>query len=54
MPELSGVIQVTLGANHSCALTGVGQVFCWGDNQQAQLGTGNIQPAKGPLAVHID
>jgi alpha-tubulin suppressor-like RCC1 family protein len=54
IPELSGVIQVTLGANHSCALTGVGQVFCWGDNQQAQLGTGNIQPAKGPLAVHID
>lgn len=37
----SGVIQVTAGTIHSCALTASGSVLCWGYNGTGQLGIGN-------------
>jgi alpha-tubulin suppressor-like RCC1 family protein len=36
---LTGVTQLALGVNHSCALLGSGQVRCWGFNDAGQLGT---------------
>ena len=43
----AGVVDVTAGDDHSCALrTDEGTVMCWGDNSQGQLGYPNV-PAVG-------
>jgi Regulator of chromosome condensation (RCC1) repeat len=36
---LTGVLQLSGGARHMCALT-IGAVFCWGNNDLGQLGNG--------------
>lgn len=33
--------QVSGGANHTCAVTTADQAYCWGYNQEGQLGTGS-------------
>ncbi|HYV66245.1 MAG TPA: hypothetical protein VE964_08370 [Myxococcales bacterium] len=43
---LNGVRSLALGATHSCAQTGDGLVYCWGNNSNFQIG---IQG--GPLTV---
>jgi alpha-tubulin suppressor-like RCC1 family protein len=44
---------VALGMNHSCGLTTVGNVFCWGDDLYGQLGngTGSTSPVTLPVAI---
>lgn len=42
-------VEVASGENHSCARRGSGQVACWGDNNDGQLGT----LAEGPLATPV-
>ncbi|MFO8072784.1 MAG: hypothetical protein R6V85_13005 [Polyangia bacterium] len=36
------IVEVVLGSEHTCALSGDGRVFCWGYNQRGQVGTGEI------------
>lgn len=48
----SGVVAVsTTGANVSCALLNTGEVKCWGNGQQYQLGNGSVANAFTPGSV---
>ena len=42
----SGVQAITTGENHTCALSIVGEIWCWGNNTEGQLGIGitDMQP----------
>lgn len=37
--------QIATGLNHTCALTVLGDVYCWGENTEGQLGIGTISPS---------
>ncbi len=40
--DLSGVIAVTAGLVHTCALLGDGTVWCWGDNSPTPVAVGGL------------
>ena len=48
---LSNVHLVTGGLNHSCALNRNGQAFCWGRNENGQLGNGSNTDRSTPVSV---
>ncbi|WP_052548755.1 DUF4215 domain-containing protein [Enhygromyxa salina] len=37
------IVQLTAGSQHTCILTEVGDVVCWGRNDHGQLGYGHVQ-----------
>lgn len=37
----SGVVQVSAGAHHACAVLTTGEVMCWGQNSYGQIGKGD-------------
>ena len=47
----SGVLQVALGKEHSCALISGGAVKCWGSNDNFQLGSVDIFDRLSPTEV---
>ncbi len=46
-----GMRAVTTGGRHACALSAVGGMVCWGDNQFGQLGDGSTQSSLKPVEV---
>ncbi len=47
------VAQMATGVTHSCALTTTGQMMCWGENGQGQIGDGNTSDAQDPTPVDL-
>lgn len=43
---------VAAGYKHTCALTTIGNVYCWGENQQGQLGTDKVFTSATALRVN--
>jgi alpha-tubulin suppressor-like RCC1 family protein len=48
---LSGVVQISVGAAHACALLKGGTVECWGENYLEQLGNGSTTNSPTPVVV---
>lgn len=47
------VLQISVGAQHSMALTSTGQAFAWGSNAHGQLALGDLDPRKSPCSIHV-
>jgi len=47
------VAQIVTGQTHSCALSITGQLYCWGENGQGQIGDGTMSDAQDPTPVDI-
>ena len=51
--NLSDIVQVTAGEEHTCALNAIGKVLCWGKDNVGQLGNGSITGDKNySIYVH--
>jgi alpha-tubulin suppressor-like RCC1 family protein len=46
--------EVAAGADHTCARTFAGEVYCWGGNDRGQLGDGTQIDRKKPVRVKLD
>jgi alpha-tubulin suppressor-like RCC1 family protein len=51
LPPLTGVLQVSAGGNHTCAIAAGGGVQCWGFNAQGQLGDATTGNRPAPVGV---
>ena len=43
--------QISAGDEHSCGVTFSGRVYCWGYNQQGQVGNASLVDTRAPTAV---
>lgn len=50
---LTGVVRVSAGSSHSCALLGTGHVKCWGAGELGQLGNGDSKDSNRAVDVMI-
>ena len=48
---LTGIVQIEAGEYYACALTGEGEVLCWGENASGELGDKSNQDKNTPVNV---
>ncbi len=51
--DLSGVTKLSVGGSHVCAVNDENGLFCWGANNQGQLGNGSRDGDGAPIPVPI-
>ena len=51
VPGLSGVTSISVGAAHTCALTKAKTLYCWGQNGNGKLGTGDLADKTSPTQI---
>jgi alpha-tubulin suppressor-like RCC1 family protein len=44
-------LRVSAGSSHTCGITTANRAYCWGDNQDGELGDGTTTPRVTPTAV---
>lgn len=47
----SGVLSISASSHHACALTTGGAIYCWGENDAGQLGSGDLEESSVPVPV---
>lgn len=48
-PTIAGdhvFVEVSAASDHTCALTNLGEAYCWGQNSYGQVGTGSNEPGE--------
>lgn len=53
-PSAGGWLSVAAGGSHTCAINTSSRLFCWGENSDGELGTGDTAPRTVPTAVDSD
>ena len=53
MPAGVSFQSIAAGSLHTCALTTTGQAYCWGANNQGQLGNNSTTNSRIPVAVQM-
>jgi alpha-tubulin suppressor-like RCC1 family protein len=48
---IPGQAYISAGFAHTCGITTGNQALCWGENENGQLGRGNLTDASSPVAV---
>jgi alpha-tubulin suppressor-like RCC1 family protein len=51
VPGLSGVTSISVGAAHTCAITKAKTLYCWGQNGNGKLGTGDTADKTSPTQI---
>lgn len=51
VPGLSNVISISVGMTHTCAIVKSKNVYCWGQNGNGKLGTGDLEQRNSPTLV---
>jgi alpha-tubulin suppressor-like RCC1 family protein len=51
--DLAGVVQLSAGGDHTCALLSDQSVWCWGRNDHGQLGDGTVGDSAVPVNVNL-
>ena len=56
VPPISvlGPQRLSASANHACSIDDAGNLRCWGDNSEGQLGVGNTAPVAVPTQVGLE
>jgi alpha-tubulin suppressor-like RCC1 family protein len=50
---IASVAEMQIGADHGCALTRTGELYCWGDNSYGELGQGSPSTTPGYIPQQI-